>query len=320
MSVIRLGWIEPKHRSDEAKAKHAEILARMPKFAMVPQATPPVGTKVLLTDAWKHPLVVGALGKAFTGFHQLTGSCVGAGGGNVLATTSFLQSIKLGTEVPTLPFWMLPYGRSRLDAGMRGQGEGSLGSTFAQACREDGVTDANAQGAPTYDTSDGFTYTESLESQWSDGAQAPANLLTQSRNHLIKTTSPLTTAAQVRDAILSGYAVARAFSGFTNPGQASVKGSSGQQVLIGNYNGSGGHQESWQGYWNHPDLGELILEPNQWGLQVYGTDPGGAPLGSVWQTFDNVNRMMQRGGDAEVYAFSSLEGFPVQSLDWMLVA
>lgn len=319
MSVIRLGWIEPKDRSDEAKEMHEMCLSQMPKFAMAPQATPPIGTKVMLTDAWKHPLIVKALGQAFTGFHQLTGSCVGAGGGNVLATTSFLQAIKLGTETPIVPFWMLPYGRSRLDAGMRGQGEGSLGSTFAQAVREDGVSDANAEGAPKFTTSDGYTYTESLESQWSDGSKAPDDLLSVSRQHLIKTTAALTTAAQVRDAILGGYAVTRAFSGFTNPGQAVTKGSAGRQALLGNYNGRGGHQESWQGYWNHPDLGELILEPNQWGLNVYGADPGGAPLGSVWQTFDNVNRMMQ-SGDAEVYAFSSFEGFPVQSLDWMLVA
>lgn len=316
---MELGWIHPDDRTLEQHEAHARAVAAMqPFYIKGPPAAPAVGTKVLLTDTWKHPGVVSAIGKPFTGFRQLSGSCVGAAGGTVESTLCFTDVILRGDlENIVLPFWPLNYGRSRLYMGEHGPGEGSLGSTFAQSCREDGFLEWGTPGLPQYDTRNQYALAaddktaQSLEMQWSAGDKIDPKWLSLSRKHLIKTTSQLRSAAEVRDAIVNGYPVTRAFEYFCNPGTARVQ----DGALVGNYSGRGGHQESWLGYWNHPSLGELIWEQNQWGSSVYGDDPGGGPGGGCWQKFADVDRMC-RGQYAEIFSFSQFDGYPAQQLNF----
>jgi hypothetical protein len=87
--------------------------------------------------------------------------------------------------------------------------------------------------------------------------------------------------------------------------------------LIGTYNGRGGHQESWLGYWNHPQEGELIYEMNQWGENAYGNDPGGGAAGGCWIRIVDVDKQC-RSQYAEIYALSQYDGYPAQPevFDW----
>lgn len=321
ISPDRLGWIPPQDRTDEQHEAHEAAMASMPKFAIAGDTSdPPVGTKVMLTDYWKHPAVVAQLGFAYPGIHQVTGSCVGAGGGNAIFTCQVVENILKGTpEAIILPLWLLTYGKSRQLGGMRGKGEGSLGSSFAQAARECGTIDANGQGMPKYVTSNGLIWgttekeANSTELQWSDGASIDSKYLEESKTHLIKTTSSLSSAKEVRDAILNGYPVTRAFMYFCNPGSDEIKGSGDNAVLMGKYDGRGGHQESWDGVWNHPDFGWLYHEMNQWGTRVYKVDPAGTPPGGVWQLEKDVDKMCQQR-DAEIFAFSGFQGYPGRNL------
>lgn len=315
MNQNPLGWIEPKDRTLGQHDAHAVAMATMPKFAMPQQhGDLPVGQKILLTDTWKHPGVIRQLGFAYPGVHQLTGSCVGAGGGNMLFTLNATDVLlRNDMESIVVPFWPLTYGRSRFYCGDRGQGEGSLGSTFAKACQQDGVIDATESTLPQFTNSDALVWGESVEMKWSDGSAIASTFLTESRNHIVQTASPLHSAQEVWDSIANGYPVTRAFGYFCNPGSDSIQGTGDNAVLMGKYDGNGGHQETWLGIYNHPTLGKLIWEQNQWGKKVYGIDPAGGPAGGVWQKFDDVDRMC-KSGEAEVFSFSGFTGYPARNI------
>lgn len=312
---LPLGWIEPAKRTDEQQDIHAAIVGRMPAFNLVGAGTPAVGTKVLLTDLWTRPEVKESLGFFFSGWHQFTGSCVGVGGGNGCQTLNFVDAfIRNEPEEIILAAWPYNYGRSRQFAGMNGQGEGSLGSTFAKSVGDDGVSDWIAKlGLPEVKETDQLVIGKSQELAWSDGRKASPELRAEAKQHRV-TFAPLSRGAQVRDAIINGYPVLRAFGTFANPGTTSVK----NGARIGTYNGRGGHQESWLGYWNHPQNGELIYEMNQWGKNVYGADPGGGAPGGCWISIDAVDRACQ-DRYAEIYALSQYDGYPSQPkfFDWM---
>ncbi len=314
---MNLGWIEPKYRTEEQHEAHFDAVKAMPSFAIIgdTMATPEIGTKVLLTDAWKHPAVVAKLGYEYTGVHQLTGSCVGAGGGNALFTLQAIEILRNGdSEEFIVPFWLLPYGRSRYYMGERSQGEGSLGSTFAKACKDDGVIDANLQGLPPFTRNDGFIWGEKTEYTWSDGGRIDSRWLQESRKHLVHTTSELHSFEDVRDAILNGYPVTRAGIKFVRDGSgASVK----SGVSIGRHERIGGHQETWLGYYYHPTLGELVYEQNQHGLNQYPDDPAGGAKGGCWVPRSDVEAFVKES-DTEVFAYSQFDGYPAQQLPYIL--
>ncbi len=308
---MNLGWIPPPDRNEAQADAHADAVRRMPAFAIIGDTmeAPPAGTKVLLTDTWKNPAVVAKLGYPFTGVHQLTGSCVGAGGGNALFTLQAIEILRNGdSEAFIVPFWLLPYGRSRYYMGERSKGEGSLGSLFARACKEDGVVDATLSGLPSFTRDDGFVWGEQTEYAWSDGSRIENRWLEESRKHLVRTNSQLHSGAEVRDAIINGYPCTRASLDFVNRGTAKVK----SGASVGSHSRIGGHQETWLGYWNHPELGELIWEQNQHGTGAYAADPAGGPLGGCWVPMANVEALC-RDRMAEVFAFSQFDGYPAQN-------
>ena len=305
--VWNFGWIPPEARTHWQECFVEEAKEAMPKFEII-------GTKrndpdrVNLYELWKHPTVVAANGWEFTGTHQLTGSCVGAGGGNALMTLACAEVV-LGreAETPLLPFWLLPYGRSRFYLGMKSPGEGSSGTTFAKSAREDGVLAANATGLPTFTRTDGFVWGERVEYSWSDGDAAQTmEKLAESRTHLVKTTAQCKDHNDVREAIRNGYPVTCASNYAHRPSVTSDP-----PVLLGKKSGSWSHQMSIQAWWRHPKLGEVFWLMNQWGLNAHGKDPAGGPLGGVWITSADVDWICRD----EVFAFSQYQGFPAQTFD-----
>lgn len=310
---LNLGWIPFGEMNAEQQKTHLDCVDRMPSFGLFGD-TPPVGTRVLLTDLWKHAKTVEALKQPFLGWFQFTGSCVGVGGGNAQQTTLLADLlIRKEPELPVLVLWPYNYGRSRQLGGMRGRGEGSFGSTFARSASQDGSCDWVGDGLPTVSVANGmFVIGRQAELAWSDGNFAPQAVRQESLNHKF-ISAPLSSADQVRAAIVNGYAVTRAGMVFANPGTARVEG----DVLIGRYNGRGGHQESWLGYWNHPQHGELFYEMNQWGANAYGTCPSGAAPGGCWIRKADVDAFC-KARYAEVYALSNYDGYPARPevFDW----
>lgn len=234
-------------------------------------------------------------------------NCVGAGGCNAWMTLACVEACRLNdAEIPVVPFWLLPYGRSRYYLGDRSPGEGSTGSTFAKAAREDGVIPANSPGLPPFTRTDGLVWGSSVEMKWSDGDNPDTmRLLPDSRKHLVKTTAQCRNADDVREAIRNGYPCTAASMYAHRPG---VTGN--PPVLLGRHSGEWSHQMSLLAWWDHPSLGEIFWLMNQWGLDAHGRDPAGGPPGGVWITKADVDWICRD----EVFAFSQFDGFPAQTL------
>ena len=315
MAAVPLGWIDWPERSPVMQQAHHAALAAMPVYAAPPLYEASFPEPLRLTDSWTHARVVAALGRPFRRWHQLTGSCVGAGAGNAMATLAFLDVLRRGDpERLLLPFWLAAYGESRRLAGMRGRGEGSLGSTMARAAVSLGFPDWSLSGLPVPTEGDGLAYTEAVEYQWSDGAALADQWRQEATRHPVRTVSPCGSAADVRAAVANGYPVTLAYGSYV--GRPRVEGS--PPVLLGTFDSRGGHQVSIQGVWDHPSLGPLYLQPNQWPASVYPADPAGGPPCSCWLREADVDRVC-RGG--EVYAWSQYDGYPAQPdvpalLDW----
>lgn len=299
------GWIPFEQRDLLMQAAHAEALARMPSHFALSSSGDDKGDQVLLTDFWKHPEVVASVGYEFPGIHQLTGSCVGAGGGNVVFTLAAVEVVRLGDpEQALVPFWLYTYGRSRFRAGMRGRGEGSMGSSFAEAIREDGIVPATDPGLPPFNQREGLVWGESAELQWSDGESADANVVARAKRFVVKSTAPCRDHTQVRAAIQNYFPCTNACSYYASPNGARVQ----DGVCLGRLDSRGGHQTGFLGWKKHPTLGDLYLYANQWGF-VYPQCPTGAPRIACWLLANEVDRICSEG---EVYAFSQFQGFPGQ--------
>ena len=227
-------------------------------------------------------------------------------------TLACVEAIRLNDpETPLVPFWLLPYGRSRYYLGDRNPGEGSSGSTFAKAAREDGVIPANTAGLPRFENSDQLVWGSSAEMAWSDGDAAQTmNLLASSRKHLVKTTAQCQTADDVREAIKNGYPCTAASMYAHNGG--TVQGT--PACLLARRSGSWSHQMSIQAWWEHPQFGELFWLMNQWGKNAHGICPTGAPPGGVWITKADVDWICRD----EVFAFSQWDGFPSAVFSWLV--
>lgn len=303
------GWVPPDERNDEQNAAHAEAIREMPAFYIQGRD---IGAdeKAFLWETWKHPKNLEANGgKVYSGTHQLTGSCVGAGGGNTIYTLCAIEVARLNEpEIAIVPFWLLPYGRSRYYAGMRGRGEGSLGSSFAKAAKVDGVIPANLDGLPKYTDNDGLVWGSSVEYQWSDGGAIDGKWLELSKKHLTRTVAPVNSADAARDALRNWYPVS-----FCGSWGGLMQCPVSEGVLLNRRSGTWNHQQSCHGWWDHPVHGEIFYILNQWGLRAHGSCPTGAPAGGYWIKKADMDWQCRNG---ECFAWSGQNGFPSQRLDY----
>lgn len=301
-----LGWIAPIDRDATQQAAHAAAVAAMPRFALGAADIPTGPLDIRLYKAWGHPDVIADCGGVtFDRFHQLTGSCVGAGGGNALFTLIAMQRLlSSGATRAFIPWWPHPYGKSRELAGFRGRGEGSLGSTFFEALKKYGVPDAleaTTQGIPGFHDTDGLTLTSSQEMNWSDGG---SSLVNGFNDEAMK--RPLGSGQEIKDivgiraALANGYPITFACDRYI--GHASVQ----SGYVIGSWDSSGGHQQSLHAVVDDANLGPLYWAQNNWPGNTYPRDPAGGPVCGCWVKEAKVIEALRY--DAEVYALSHLEG------------
>lgn len=254
-----------------------------------------------LTKLWAHPMVLAGLGSPFIGFGQQTGSCVGAGGGNVEASTCFLEVILLNEpERIFLPFWPLTYGRSRYYLGDTSQGEGSLESTWAKAAIQDGVL-PSAANLPQFTAGDGSLQCGSrVEMQWSDGDSRPLiDHLGTSRQHLITKAEICRAPDDVWNAIGALKCI----------GHGSMYGYN----VTGKMDDNGEAMGKRGPRWSHKEtiLGRRIYKGKRWFKNVNQWFYQGAKI--VWIPEEDVQWICN---DGEVYAYSGLQGIPEEKLDW----
>jgi hypothetical protein len=308
-----LGWIAPQDRTQDQQDAHAKAMAMLPRFLMAPVVTGGP-FKVMLTDFWKKLEVIADIGFEFTGFRQLTGSCVGVSDGNCVLALSAIQ--RMIADAPTkafLPFWGFSYGRTRYLEGDRGQGEGAVDSVMGTQNVKEGILEATVPGLPTFDRSDGLALTKKQELQWSDGGSAlVTGFASQAKVHLMGTRSPLYSVQDIKTAVLNGYPVLDGCNNFV--GSGSIKSTQGNPAYArGHYDGRGGHSTCILGYWDHPNDGPLYMYSNQWDGSTYPTDPAGAGRCCVWIPESEMTKLFSTGGgDGETMALSHMAAFPVQ--------
>lgn len=309
-----LGWIEPKDRTKEQHDAHAAGEARMiQQFGLT--YTPLIrGTKIILTEAWNHPDVIADVGRRLIRELQNTGSCVKVGGTNALRCSVATQRIAGANPTKAFePFTWHNYAMSRHYYGEDGQGEGSLGSTFARSLREDGCTDwpqDPSDTLPDYtQTGDHINITAAQEMAWSSyrNPQVQA-ILTKTREHKLGSAAVLRSSQDVAAMGSNGYGVAFACSRFV--GNAAVVRTGANAYVRGKWDQSGGHQQWCFGVWEHPDDGLLIAVGNNWPDNTYPRDPAGLPLCCVWVSAADVDAAFRY--QAEVYGFSNQNWFPAQ--------
>lgn len=239
--------------------------------------------------------------------------CVGNGGGQATWYLSAAEVVRLrDPEQVILPFYLLPYGRSRFHAGMRGRGDGSFGSAFAKAIRTEGILPATTEGLPKWTDQGGITWGSSVEYEWSDGAAIPSKWMEMSKKHLVKTTAQLRSADDAREALRNYYpcTIASDWGGQMRPTQQGEP-----AVLLNRRTTTWMHQMSLQGWWDHPTLGEIFYILNSWGVDAHGQPPDDAPPGGFWVKKSEMESIIRQG---DSFAFSQFDGFPAQDLSWYI--
>jgi hypothetical protein len=298
----------PAKRTREQDVIDQAIRSTWPKFEIRGRQAADV-TKACLWDA-----VVKTQGKHWSPMFQETGSCVGQGGGTATAYTAAVEAwLKGEPEDVAFPFFLLlPYGRSRHYIGERGPGEGSFGSAFARAIKEDGIPGSDFAGLPPYTTAHGgLTWGRTQELAWSyipDAADKFDPFQDEAKAHTIRTVAQCKRADEVAAAIRNGYACTCASMW---GGRMKCQAVSDPPVLLNEKVDQWAHQMSVLGWWEHPKLGEIFWIQNSWG-NPHGDDPAGGPPGGFWIRKADMDWICRD----EVFAFSSFDGFPARMISW----
>lgn len=313
MATPQLGFIIPELRTQAQADAHEAAISKMRNFSL-PYVEPPKGTKVLLTDFWKHPDVMADIGQEFTGFGQYTGSCVGVSEGNCLFTANAVQRVIGENPVKAvIPWWPFPYGRTRFAEGDRGQGEGAVDSVMGDTLVGEGFFDIKQPGLPqfTHNDADGMWLSKAIELQWSDGGRIDPKWMALAKPQAGLTKTLITDVTGIYASIINGYPVLDGCDNYV--GHGSIKGSGDNAYVVGRYDASGGHSTCFLGYWNHPTDGPLVLYSNQWPTSTYPKDPAGGGRCTVWLPGSVAANLFRTGGSGgNTMSLSNIPGQPAQ--------
>jgi hypothetical protein len=245
---------------------------------------------------------------------QTTGSCVGAGGENMLKTLMAVEIRAGELEAWKRLWWPYPYGKSRLRAGMRTPGEGSLGSTWADAITKDGIFAWEAKpGLPPFKNVSGWQQlTAADERQWSDGdAASSVEVAGLGLEHLVGSYAIVRNSDEWKAAHQNGYCVTLA-SMFGTRGPTR-KGN--PEIMVADWNDTWPHQMYSDETWDHPSLGRVHRIGNNWGKTAHPAPLQGEPWGGLGYIMPAIADKICR--EREVIAFSFFSGFKQRRLDWL---
>lgn len=297
----RFGWVPPSERSAAARERVEQILSTMPTFFVAGQSRATSGTRVVLWDFTRRIND----GKHLPTFRQEVGDCVSQGAANGVNYLSAMEIARLGERERFRPaFQPYIYGISRVQVGggRLGNSDGSVGAWAAEGVRQFGILAADEADVPGY--------SGSLARQWGKRPGPPAKFLEKAKPHVVRSTAPVSTYEQVRDALANGYPVTVA----SNQG-FQMRGRVDRGKLWGVASGSWAHQMCFVG------VDDDAARPgcyclNSWGPDAHGPPADDAPPGGFWVDAAVVTRMVRQG---DSFAFSQFEGFPEQDLDFRLV-
>jgi hypothetical protein len=136
-------------------------------------------------------------GKDILHVYQQTGSCVGASAGNLLNYTQCVEiAIKGDFEEFKYVFFPYAYGIARQIDGSRSQGDGSNGSSIAEAILKEGSIPEDIQGLPKATKSDTDWYlNKTIEYAWSGPSRGKwlyTDFEGEGKKHTIKSAARVT--------------------------------------------------------------------------------------------------------------------------------
>jgi hypothetical protein len=295
------GWVPP---SDD------QVRAALDPARTVQFADTPAGKAVMAADAdvylWRFVRKAANLDdRAYPNVNQLSvGCCVGCGWKHAVDIRSAVQIMRDGAREAWKPISVESiYGPSRVEIG-KGQirGDGSVGAWADKAVRQVGVLAMEA-----YPAADLTVFSPARARQWGQSGM-PDALEPTARQHPVKTTALVRTAAEAEKAIRQGYPIAVC----SGQGFTMTRGADG----FARASGSWAHCMCICGVRGGPRPGFFLL--NSWGDEAHtgGVFPPDMPVAGFWAEPAVVGRMLA-GNDS--YAVSSLAGFPRQDEDFFVV-
>lgn len=291
----RYGWAGP----EEVKAA-APIVAGMQPFRIV-GAAPGEDNTGKNVRLWDHAIAV--LGKHIPNYAQETGDCVSFGAKNAI---SYLLVTQMKTGPPGLeyhenfPPYIYGISRVQIGGGRLGRGAGSVGAWAAKGVMEYGVLRSDQAGVD---------YSGRLADQWGQKGP-PKELIEKAKQFLVKTTSPIRSAAEARDALCNGYPVTIA----SDWGSTNMREVDGRIVARRNTNWP--HQMCLIAYDGATGREPYFYVINSWGESAHPKPLQGEPAGGFWISTKDVDYITRQG---DSFAFSNFDGFPARELDFTVI-
>lgn len=310
MAKQLFGWVPPSSRTLDQMAfcEQVEGTGLVQPFRLAGDYKDEKGRYPLWKVAQK------ALGGPIPYNWQVTGSCVGASGGNA-AKTRMLVEIALGDpERYEELFWLWTYGQSRYHAGMSGQGEGSFGHAWAKAAGEDGTFSFQEANIALFPMKQGWYQTSrTTELEWSNGrAKRVEPYVGLARKHPFRSLVRIRSVEELKGAIAGAKTPCIMASMF---GTRTITAQGNPPVNIAKYDDRWPHQMYLDEAWDHPDLGLIFRDGNNWGPGAHPAPTQGEPAGGFYLTASTMSRILS-SSDAEVFALGDYDGLKVKELDW----
>lgn len=292
----RHGWLG----QDAARRAFEQLADRFAPFFVAGQTRSSEGRRLALWDFARQ-----VTGRHLPTFRQEIGDCVSMGAANAV---NYLACMEIARQHdreryrPAYPPYLYGISRVQIGGGRLDDGDGSLGVWAADGVRRHGVLAADEPGVPPY--------SGNVAREWGRRPGPPAQLIAQAQPHCVRSTAPVRTYAQVRDAIVNGYPVT----------VASTVGFRMRPMVDRNKHwgvpaGSWAHQMCLVGC-DDDDARPGCYCINSWGPDAHGKPADDAPPGGFWIDASVVERMV---GQDDSFAYSQFDGFPEQELDFHLV-
>lgn len=294
--VEQSGWAGP-----DVVAEAAPMVAGMPQFRIVgaEPGTDNTRANVRLWDSVKR-----VLGDHLPNIPQQTGDCVSFGFCNAADVLQCVRIDKGGIPPSKFRHAFPPYtyGTSRVQIGNRqlGRSAGSIGAWAVAAGEQYGILPADSDNAPPY--------SGRLADSW--GWSGPPQAAIDEAEHFrIRTSAPVYTPDDVRDAVCNGYPVTIA----SQWGTRTIRVRYDRQVAAGD--GSWPHQMCIIGYdGSGPEPLWYVL--NSWGPNAHPQPLQGEPPGGFWITERSLRTILSA---RDSFAISDLDGFPADPIDFTVI-
>lgn len=286
------GWAGP----DAARREWDAFGDRFPIFAIRGAVVSSAGKRACLWEAMQK-----VLGTYLPNVQQQIGNCVSWGCRNAVDHTAACEIVAGDRESlrPSFPPYFYGISRVQIGGGRLGASDGSLGVWAADGVRQYGVLPQDESGVPDY--------SGAVATKWGRSGP-PSDLISVARPHVIRTTARIRGYAQLRDALVNGYACTIAsLRGYA----MRLQDENGKSWFTGR--DTWPHQMALIGVDDDPQR-PAVFRLNSWGPDAHGPQLDG-PAGGGWCHAEDIDRELRDDG-VECFAFSGFDGFPARQIDW----